>query len=523
MTDAPTEATELGSDDLNALLAMDRQEVIECMVQSLDLFAAVALPQEFTKPFSDIHRNMWTLLTKAVMKGEGIDRYALGIPRGHAKTTLLKLLSLFIILFTTRRFILVVCSTATKAQAFVDDITLLLDSPNIIELFGDWRGDIVNDNEKIKRFYYLNRSIIIKPQGVGGSVRGTSVDFRRPDTIICDDIQEREDAENEVQSSKLLDWFLSTLYKAKDPSRCTFVYVGNMYPDLEMGERGSGLYCCLLRNLQLNDEWTSWIVGGILADGTALWEEVHPISNLLADLRQDQQLGREHIFFAEVMNDPGATTSPFYDPNKVPGYPYNDAIDTPVGKYMVIDPSLGKKKSDDQYVGLYYVYDDKGPVLRKLERFQTSAPNLVQEVLKWALKEQVPLVCAESVAYQGTLLQWFIFFCEQSQIEGIHFMPVTPKGFSKASRILAYFKSLHRGTSIVHPDCRALVDHQAAFYKPTEANNRDDILDVGAYGEQAYLEYSEYYLLPLDAVVVGSSFEDDEDDAPALLANVRIP
>lgn len=506
---------------------LDITAIKEQMRTNLNVFASIIMPDDFDKPFSDAHQVMWQMLIESVTKVRRhdmdaiLDKFALGLPRGHAKTTMLKLLVVYVILFTKRRFILVVCSVFGKAASFIGDVTLLLDSPNLIELFGRWDSDVDKDNDKIRKFTFCGRRIILKPSGHGGSVRGISEDLQRPDLIICDDIQEKEDAENPEQAEKLLNWFLATLLKARNLQVATICYLGNMYKDLEIGRQGSGIYCCLLRNLQLNPEWTSMIVGAILADGSALWEAVVTKKSLLSDLNQDRAMGKEDVFFAESQNDPRVRMSAFYNPSKVPPLPYNQ-YDTVIGKFLVIDPSLGSKKSDSQIVGLFHVYDEKGPVCVTMKEFQVSAPQLVESVLMWAVEDGIPLVCAESVAYQGTLLQWFVHYCELLSIEQINFMPVHPRGLSKVSRILAYLKSLMEGRSMADVVPLAMINNQASFYKPLAQKNADDVLDVGAYGEQAFLDYSELWLLPLDAsysVIQG----EDKSNHPALLSNVRLP
>lgn len=507
------------------LANVSTEEIIEAMRNDLNMLASVALPDEFDKPYSESHIVMWDLMTTSVQKeiqDEAIfDRFALGLPRGHAKTTMLKLLCLYIILFTSRRYVLVVCSNFTKASSFVGDILALLNAPNIIKLFGSWSENVIKDNDKIRSFTFKGRTIILQPAGIGSSIRGTSQLFQRPDIIICDDIQEREDAENVELAKKLLNWFLATLLKARNLRRNTTIYLGNMYKDLEI-EPNSGVYCCLLRNLQMNSEWTSMIVGAILSNGQALWEEVVSLNSLLSDLRQDKKLGKEDIFYAESMNDPRVRMTKYYNPAKVPELPYNK-YDRPVGKFLMIDPSLGTKKSDEQAVGLFYVYDAKGPVLKEIKVFQVSAPALVQQVITWAISEGVPLVCAEAAGYQATLLQWFVFFAEQVGLEGVEFLPVTPKGMSKVSRILAYLKSLMAGNSMVEEEPKALVDYQAGFYDPLKAKNIDDILDVGAYGEQVFIQYSSELLLPLEADFSGEEDAEDLENYPEIMGNIRLP
>lgn len=483
----------------------DKETILELMKTSLTVFAKVIAPEEVTAEFADIHHNAWAILTESVMKegNNAYDKYAIGIPRGHAKTFLLKLLCVFIILFTRRQFILITCATATLAENFLADVSMLMDNENVVRLFGNWRSDMINDKENLKKFYWGKRTINILPRGRGGAIRGASLAFKRPDVIICDDIQTRDEAMSEAQSLDVIQWFFGTLLKARSPANCTVVYLGNMYPDRPLGERKSNeseqLYCCLLRNLARNSEWLSVITGAILADRTALWEAVHPLESLLAELRQDTAMGQAEIFFAEIQNDPRAVNTRYFDPSKVERVLYTP-YDYPVGKFIVIDPSLGKKKSDDQVVGLFYVYDAEGPVLQEIRIIQKSAPDLVEEVIVWALEEGVPLITAETVAYQATLLQWFAKYFEQLDLHQISLAGVSPRGMSKVVRILSYFKSLMAGRSKLSDMARPSVFAQAQLYDPINKDNLDDILDVGAYGEDVFVQNSSEYMLPLDMI-----------------------
>jgi hypothetical protein len=473
------------------------EATIDMMRYDLNTFSAIVFPEGHLCDFSELHCNIWQQMIEAVMKGEDVTKHAVGLPRGHAKTQLLKFLIVYTILFSPKAFILVVCNAATLAQNLLADVCGMLSSDNVVALFGDWRNDVAVDKQELKKFYFRGKNVILKPMGSGSAVRGVNISNKRPELIICDDMQSLEEARSPEVSKNILQWFLGTLLKARSPHMCSIFYVGNMYPDIEIGERGSGIYACILRNLQLNSEWLSWIVGAILEDGTALWQEVISIDSLLSDLAQDTALGQEEIFYAEVLNDPRASASRYLDPSKIPDYPYHPT-DLVLGKFLLIDPSLGKKKSDDQIVGLFYVYDEKGPVLHEIRHLQLSAPELVKTVLLWALEESIPLILAEDVAYQATLIQWFAYYIDQLNIEGVEVAGINPKGVQKVTRILLMFKAWMAGSFMCSPAVKPLVLAQAQMFVPTNANNVDDILDVAGYGERAYLEYSSSYIVDID-------------------------
>ncbi len=478
-----------------AQVAYHTHEVEESAQNSMDFLGGLALPEVCNIPFPPVFLNVWSMLTSAVMQtGRDFSKYAIGLPRGHGKTIVLKLLILYIILFTRKKFILVVCASVGNAENILADVADMLDSDNIKSVFGNWNEHKEKDTNDLKKFHFRGRDIILAGIGSSSTLRGLNLKFARPDVMICDDMQSKEQAASEIQSMALIRWFVGTLLKSKSPTGCTFMYVGNMYPDLKLGGSGSRLYTCILRNLQNNPNWKSWLVGAILSDGTALWEELFPIDQLLDELEDDILMGCAEVFYSEVLNDPTCGSGKHFDISKLPEYTEDD--DLVVGKFIMIDPSLGKKKSDAQQVGLFYVFAGSPvPVCMGMKNMQVSAPKLVELVLAWALEEGVPLILGEVVAYQETLLQWFEYQCKEKHIEGINFRGMPAHG-NKNSRIIRMFKQLMEGTLKINSKILSLVLTQISAFDPLKQTNTDDILDVLATGAEVPITYPEELLLP---------------------------
>ena len=479
-----------------AQVAYHTHEVEESAQNSMDFLAGLALPEVCNIPFPPVFLNIWAMLTLALCKTtRDFSKYAIGLPRGHGKTIVLKILILYMILFTRKKFILVICASAGLAENILADVKDMLDSDNIKAVFGNWNDHKEKDTNDLKKFHFRGRDIILAGAGSGSTLRGLNLKFARPDAILCDDMQTKEQAGSEIQSVALMKWFTGTLMKAKSPTGCTFMYVGNMYPDVKLGGSGSKLYACILRNLENNPNWKSWIVGAILADGTAIWEELQPIDQLLEELEDDILMGCAEVFYSEVLNDPTCGNGRHFDISKLPEYTEDDDLE--IGNFIMIDPSLGKKKSDAQQVGLFYVFAGSPvPVCMGMKCMQVSAPKLVELVLAWALEEGVPLILGETVAYQETLLQWFDYQCKEKGIEGINFRGMSAKGASKNARIIQMFKSLMEGNLKLNPKILSLVLAQISTFDPLSQNNTDDILDVLAYGSEVPITYPEELLLP---------------------------
>lgn len=489
----PATQTFTAQDNLQ-VAAVKPTDLREAMRLDLDTMAAVCAPDVYFSPMSPMHHSIWVLITNVLLTPTRLTKHAIGIPRGHAKTHTLKLLILYIIFFTDLSYVLVIGNTVSLARSVIEDVMTMLGSDNIRALFGDYRLGIDKDNAEVKEFNFLGRDLILKPFGAGSSVRGTNINNRRPQVIICDDMQSADEAKSIEQSKQLMTWFLGTLLKARDYHRCHVIYVGNMYPDLVTSEKGATpvTYACILRNLQLAHDWVSWVTGAFLADGSSIWPAVHPPEALLEDLASDTNLGNAHVWYAEVQNDPRASEGMFFNITKAaPWTPVMPML--PIGKFIMIDPSLGKKTSDNQVVGLFEIYDETGPVWKELRVMQMKAPQLVPAVLQWAMEENVPAIFGEAYGYQESLLHWFEYFMQIFNIptHAIKLVPISRAGGNqKAKNVWIYesFGSVYAQVLKMVPKVFAAYTTEALAFNPLQTDNVDDILDNGEYAIRIFHE-----------------------------------
>ena len=447
----------------------------------LDFLAALAMPTVFRYCFPDLYKAAWAWLISYVHRTRDFSQLALGLPRGFAKTTFVKIFLLYVILYTERTFILVCAKNQEKANAIVSDVMDFLNESNIRKVFGNWELGVEADNMKIKKFGFRGRNINI----VGGTVatvRGLNLKHQRPDVMLFDDIQDRADAESEIISKAIETDMIGTAMKAKSPHGCLFIFIGNMYPTK----------WSILKHLKANPQWLKFIVGGILANGRSIWEELQPTEQLVKEYENDLRMGRPEIFYSEVLNDENASVNNLIDLSKLPPYSIpSDELHQ--GNFIVIDPATDKVNADAVSITYFEIHQNI-PVAKKIIEGRLSPGDTIEKALTLALTYNCRVVGIESNAYQYTLKYWFEYFCSQRGIVGIDAVELYSGTYSKNARILNMFKQLLAGEILVHPDCQTLVNLQISQFNPLKRDNTDGLLDCLTYAPKVMELYSHLIL-----------------------------
>ena len=112
-------------------VAFDALQVQNACKADLDFLAATAIPETYQFHFPPVLVAVWKWLLEWAHATRAFPKLALGLPRGFAKTTLIKLFVLYCILFTKRTYILVICASANLAENIIADVIDMLDHLNI--------------------------------------------------------------------------------------------------------------------------------------------------------------------------------------------------------------------------------------------------------------------------------------------------------------------------------------------------------------------------------------------------------
>ena len=368
----------------------------------LEYFGKYYLPHYFTLPSPAFHRELDGIWKKRVMHGrtpltdlpdmltDKGTRTAIAAPRGHAKSTVLSLkCALHAALYGYKQYILLVSDTESQAVSFLEAIKAELEENELLQAdFGQQVGKKTWKTGSI----LMNNGCRIDAIGSGQKLRGRRNYQRRPDLILCDDIENDEGVRTAEQRSKLSDWFWKAVCKSGDNYTDILVIGTVLHHD------------ALLTHLLTNPGFESRKFTAVLSDAPSpLWEEWERLFTDLNDPRREKTAQRffrqhrremqkgakvlwpekwsyydlrlmrlvegEHAFNSEMQNQPLDPASCLFSPQWFRYYnPAELDFRHPRFRfYGYCDPSLGRTASSDYSAiitlavdgdtGLSYVWD----------------------------------------------------------------------------------------------------------------------------------------------------------------------
>lgn len=482
------------------------EEIATNIREDLDFLALVLIPEEARYPYPPFYRTVWALILSTLFElgSEEAFRFALGLPRGHAKTTFIKLLVCYLILHDYDiSFILIVCATEPLAENFLTDVSEMMKSDIVSKVYGSWEASLGRDTKKIKTALFNGRKIILAAIGAQTSLRGLNIKNRRPQLIICDDVQTKENDDSDIERRRLLKWLLGTLFKARAKvEKSAILYIGNMYSSE-----------CILYQFSQISNWTSLITGAIMADGSVLWPDINTLEELMEEYEHDSALGEGATWFAEVQNDPiGASCGLLDHGDTVPPCSSIESHEIYPIKFITVDPSGLDKESDDNVVATHCLAPDDIGITLKINNGKWSPEQVIKEIVNQCLEYRVSIVFIESQAYQQTLAFWLDKEFAKLGLQ-VTAIPLPTGRASKYRRIRAWVKQFVSGKwYIANQDSYNKATYQLYKYKTDRSGNVDDVLDVLA---QAILAISKHYREIIQACPLPE--ETKEKDRPRVM------
>ena len=188
-------------------------------------FAGALLSQRYDNPLPtpQFHRQIWEYCCSPS------PRVAIAAPRGHAKSTAIThAYVLASVLFRKHDFVVIISDTEQQAIQFLGDIKIELSENEDLKRLFDIKLFLKDSEKEIQvqmgQDKKIFRILVRGASGGSGSVRGFKWRGKRPNLIVCDDIENDEAVMNEDRRAKFREWFYGALLPSlSDDGKIRFV------------------------------------------------------------------------------------------------------------------------------------------------------------------------------------------------------------------------------------------------------------------------------------------------------------
>ena len=166
----------------------------------------LAVNYDSPKPIPPFHMEMWKLCCSDNPK------VAIAAPRLHAKSTAIThTYTLMMLLSKAKRFCLIVSSTESLAIEFLGDIKAELEENEALRQEFGIKTFLKEKETNVVCLMNDGHQFRIQVKGSEQKVRGLKWRGKRPDLIICDDLEGDEQVMNPDRREKFRSWFMNAL------------------------------------------------------------------------------------------------------------------------------------------------------------------------------------------------------------------------------------------------------------------------------------------------------------------------
>lgn len=270
----------------------DIKDVIGDVLTSTSMCAKILCPDRFTVPFSSYHDDLFELLDNPKYK-----RVAIAAPRGIGKSSIANFAFVIRNILSKmfgvggKNLIVPISHSGKNAMIFSEDVKReLMTNSMIKKLFGD-----VKTNDFSKELWVTTGGTMVFPRGQQQQVRGIRFGASRPDLIVLDDVEDKEEVQSDEIRAKTWEWFRSDV--------CNSVNRHN--DDAKIVVIGTILHeDSLLQRLIDNPSWES-IVLDLCSEPPELkskWPEFLSDQQVLELYNDHEREGDLDLFYQEFLN-----------------------------------------------------------------------------------------------------------------------------------------------------------------------------------------------------------------------------
>ncbi len=398
-------------------------------------------------------------------------------PRGFSKTMIARATAAKALMTGQSPFVVVINRNIKDATNSTREIWSIMNTPFFQQVYGRIEPVIERDGLGEYEFRQNGQYKVLLARGRDSALQGMNVHNMRPNLIICDDIEQAKDKNEDLKYEDTKAWFFETMLFLMDEQNKRCIYIGNM------NKKQS-----LIAELPTLSDWHSIVLSAIKKDGTALWEARFPLNKLLAEFRQYCEIGMKKEWLAQKMSRVDDETGGIIGADEIEFHSglYPDDIEYGC---ITIDPAISDSSRADESVICVHGWANRAWNLVACRHGVGMDPiKLLSTAISMALQFRIRLVCIEAIAYQKALIPLMDRELATRGLTGdIIVKPIASRS-SKASRIDAWVSMLRNHTYRLARTDWAILD-QLNTYVVNSKNCHDDRIDCCAMITMAAQSY----------------------------------
>jgi len=277
----------------------DIKDIMVKCATSTKFHAKFFFPEIFQAPFNILHDEILDILDTAEEKS------VVAAPRGIGKTSIMLYgLASKYILFEQKKFIIYLSNSAENAVLQTDSLKHeLLSNTKVRKFFGSVKTKRIEteyEEQFSKKAWVTSGGTLILPRGAGQQIRGLLYHGKRPDLIIIDDLEDKQEIENEKIRKKNKEWFFSDVLKciSRYDKNYQFIYIDTLKHE-----------DALLQDLLDSPEWNGICQSVCDDDYNSLAPSFMTTEEIKKEVKEHEAKGLLDVFYREMRNIPVASVN----------------------------------------------------------------------------------------------------------------------------------------------------------------------------------------------------------------------
>lgn len=410
------------------------------------------------------------------------DRAQVMLPRGTAKTTLMKIAMVLLIAYQTVDYFVYVSAAAPHAEAQLADVKdIISNKPRFTEIFGDQRPPQRQGKRWSGDEFETESGVLVGARGVDGQIRGLSVKGRRPQLIILDDIEDEENVATKEQRNKLNRKYHSVI----EPS-LRAINIKGEYPAMITAINTLLSMASLNGDFLRSKFWLSIRFGAADSQGV-FW---FPLKMNKEQYERKKQTfieaGQLATFLLEYDNKEAKDEEKFVIESLIKTKAVPEGV--PLWNVLACDPAISEKENADEatiavlgmedYTGNLHVRVCDGQQGWHVDKYIDRIFELVEDY-------NIQLVGVESNAFQAVMLQ--LLQTEMQKRQRWFALVGLSHHKNKIARIKGWLRPHYINGTISHEQPMTKLTEQ--IIDLYDKNVKDDRVDVVAMGVELTAQY----------------------------------